>query len=120
MPDLAAPGAVFVPEPIVTSASYRVSCLPPSHHLAPQFTLWVSERAGRYAVTNLWSCCLSVDGRWDHEPRPADRPDGWDVRHRFDLPNALRLAKQAARTLTFQGRSVAQVLADAVGGPGRG
>lgn len=103
------------PPPKVRVSRFSVSCVPDGHPLAVHFTLLVSERRrDRWAVTRLVSKCLSADGTWDHDLAPSLQPAGWDVLHHFDQATALRLAKEAAATLVVDGRTVADVLAQAV------
>lgn len=52
--------------------------------------------AGTWAVVDAGHC-LNKDGRWEYEPLPSARSDGFVQRCRFSLPDALRLADQAAR-----------------------
>jgi hypothetical protein len=62
-----------------------------------------------YGVKNLGRS-LHRDGvRWDEEPLPSSRTDKWLAKHRFPLEEALRLARQVAPTVTWNGQSAAQI-----------
>lgn len=103
-----------VPAPKVHVNRYTVSCLPPTNPLAVHFKLAVSERMpDKWAVTNITGECLSADGQWDPELNASQRPDGWDLTHRFDLATALRLAKAEAPMVIVNGVTVAEALARA-------
>jgi hypothetical protein len=50
-------------------------------------------------------------GTWEYEPIPSERTDEWLAAHRFILPTALFLARLAARDITVNGVTVADILA---------
>lgn len=96
------------PEPRVTQ--YEVCGLPEEHIDYPIFTITVDYRGhGKWAIARHRRC-LGVDGYWDWEPLPSEREDAWLEEHRFDLDDALELAKGAALTLQVNGRRVVDVL----------
>jgi hypothetical protein len=87
---------------------YRVSAAPLDGHDAYHFAVTVEWRGNdRWAV--MWhGDCLGADGEWEFEPRPSSREDDWLAAHRFDLPTALRLAREAAPKVTVNGATWAQ------------
>jgi hypothetical protein len=108
-----------IPEPHVQPTGYRVSCLPEEHDDRWTFTVQVQHRGyGRYAVVHGLHQ-YGTDGQWSREPSWAedgsdeDAENAWLDAHHFDHDTALRLARELARTLTYRGRSVADVLGDA-------
>lgn len=91
-------------------SEYVVCALPENHPNYYEFTLRVVRRApGQWAVCRF-SRCLGADGLWDFEP--SDRSDEWKATHRFDLSTALRLAQEAAPTITVNGWTVQEALAE--------
>jgi hypothetical protein len=101
-----------VPESIVTPTSYVVSCLPEAHPDRYVYTINVQYRGeGQYAVCHGLAFA-DADGTLSYE---AGRPSiDWLDAHRFGLDEALELARRLAATLTVDGRSVADVLAEGV------
>ena len=123
---LIAPGQ---PEATVQATRYVVSCLPEGHDDRHTFTVQVEYRGD-----GLWSvCCRSqhfaTDGTRSHGFAWSEGPDEpateaemdrfdkeqaeWLAAHRFDHDTALRLARELAPTLTYRGRTAADVLTDA-------
>jgi hypothetical protein len=101
------------PTAFVRVSRYEVSCLAPEHRSSPYFTIAVEDRGDdRWAVLH-WTRCLSSTGSWDREPPNSEREDDWLEAHRFDLHDALELAKREAPRITHQGRSVGEVMARA-------
>lgn len=101
---------------LVTRAThYEVSALPEDlddallwaiHVVYKGNDLWAVERLNR---------CLGADGLWDHrkEPRTGTAADDeWLTSHRFPLTTALRLAQDAASTVTVNGKTAADVLSE--------
>jgi hypothetical protein len=110
-----------VPEATVLPTNYVVSSLPIGHDVRLSYTLNVQYRGdGLYAV--VWNVLkfYGLDGTWQYEPNwPEDGSEAdavaeetWLAAHRFDHDTALRLAGQVAPTLTYRGRSVADVLTE--------
>lgn len=73
-----------------------------------EFSGRLDEGLALYAVRNIGRS-LNRDGEWDHEPRPSSRTDKWLARHRFPLDEALRLARQYAPTVTWNGQTAEQI-----------
>jgi hypothetical protein len=107
------------PEPIVQPSAYLVSLLPEGHDDRSLFTVNVEYRGrGLWAVKSR-SRSLSLDGEWsygfawsegDREPATSEEmtsfdreQEAWLAAHRFDEATALRLAKDACRTLSYRG-----------------
>ncbi|MGW2720810.1 hypothetical protein [Streptomyces sp. NPDC001492] len=120
----------LIPEPTVQTTGYTVSCLPEGHDERWTFSVRVSYRG-----EGLWSVqCrgqyVDANGQrspgfqWSHGPQePATQAemDAYDAEqaiwlkaYRFDHDTALRIARELAPTLTYRGRSVADVLSPAV------
>ncbi|MEU5741998.1 hypothetical protein ABZ784_28900 [Streptomyces tendae] len=103
--------APHTPEPIVQAVEYTVNCLPDDNINAFVYQIRVQYRgADRYAVIRGGDQCLGADGTWDYGVKEYDRGDDWLNAHRFDLDTALRLAKEQARLVTVNGRTVTDVL----------
>lgn len=85
---------------------YTVSSVPESNvHF---FRLSVSVERTSHVDGGQWAVrqrgqCLDSDGRWDWEPSPSDREDGWLATHRFDLNTALWLASKAVSEMAGGG-----------------
>lgn len=96
---------------------YVVNLLPESEYAkgGHHFEITVEWRGeDRWAVLRSgW--CLGADGDWDYERRPSEREDDWIAAHRFDLRTALRLAKEAAPTVTVNGVTAADAVARLAG-----
>jgi hypothetical protein len=106
-----------IPEPTVQPTGYVVSCLPEGHDDRWTFTIQVKYTGnGEFAVRHR-DRDYGTDGTWGMEPdwpeHGIDESAEWLTDHRFDHGTALRLARELAPTLTYRGRSVADVLADA-------
>jgi hypothetical protein len=105
-----------VPEPTVQATAYVVSCLPEGHDDRWTFTVQV-----RYSGRGLFAVKHGIrhygaDGTWSYEPdfdEDDAAEDAWLAAHRFDHDTALRIAREQAPRLTYRGRSVADVLAEA-------
>ena len=101
-----------VPEATVLATEYSISCIPEDDINATVFQVRVQYRgANRYAVIRGGDMCLGADGTWDFGVKEYDRGDAWLDAHRFDLDTALRLAKEQARLVTVNGRTVSDCLA---------
>jgi len=101
----------MIPEPTVRATRYEVSCLPEGHIDVHHFTVAVEYRGdGQWAVCRHRQC-LGTDGFWSWESIPSEREDEWIATHRFSLDEARALAKDAARKITCNGLTVADVLA---------
>lgn len=111
-----------IPEPTVLTTSQVVSCLPEGHDDRWTYTVQVKYRGnGRYTVAHNLKFA-DANGQWEYAPGFPEDPDEddftaeekWRQAHSFDHDTAIRLAKQLAPTLTYRGRTLADVLA---GGP---
>ena len=99
-------------EPVVTQ--YTVCALPEGHMDYSLFSMTVDRVLGYEGVSG-WAVrrmgrCLDRKGRWDHEPQPSSRTNGWIKQNRHDLAKALDLAKAAAPLVKINGLSVEHVL----------
>jgi hypothetical protein len=120
------------PEAIVQTTGYVVSCLPEGHDDRWTYSvrvayrgdgLWSVQRRSQYVdVSGIPSPGFSWSGGPD-EPATEAEMDSFDAEqaewlkaYRFDCDTALRLARQLAPTLTYRGRSVADVLAASAAG----
>lgn len=96
---------------------FVASVLPEGHDDRWTYALQVEYRGeGQYAVRNGLQFA-DADGAWSYEP-DFDEDDAaeqqWLRPYYFELTDALRLARRLAKTLTYCGRSVADVQAEAV------
>ena len=65
--------------------AYRV---PVERHIA------IAERdEGKWAIFD-GACCLNIEGEWEVEPQPSSRTDGFKLRTRFSLSDAMRRAAE--------------------------
>ena len=117
-----------VPEPIVQTTGYTVSCLPEDHDERWTFSVRVSYRGDDQWSVQCRGQYVDADGKrspgfqWSRGPEePATQAEMddfdaeqavWLKAYRFDHDTALRLARQLAPTLTYRGQSVADALAD--------
>jgi len=117
-----------VPDPIVQTTGYLISCLPEGHDERWTFTVRVSYRGEDMWSVQCRSQYVDADGKrspgfcWSRGPQePATQAEmdefdaeqaEWLKAYRFDHVTALRIAKRLAPTLTYRGRSVADVLAE--------
>lgn len=103
------------PEVHVQPTGYLVSRLPVGHDDRWTFTVQVQHAGGGKFAVRHGIRHYGTDGTWSYEPSFDEDDDAaeleWLAAHRFDHDEALRLAKQLAPTLTYRGRSVADVLA---------
>lgn len=112
------PWVCSCPEPVepapkaeVRATRYEVSLLPEDDINYPFYAIAVEARGnGRWAVVRH-KRCLGPDGAWSWESIPSEREDDWLATHRFDRDTAIRLAKQAAPTVTVNGITAAQAAA---------
>lgn len=116
-----------IPEPTVQTIGYTVSCLPEGHDDRWTYLVRVSYRGEGLWSVQCRSQYVAADGQrspgfcWSGGPdEPATQEemdafdkeqDVWLAAHRFDHDTALQLARELAPTLTYRGRSVADVLA---------
>lgn len=77
------------------------------------YAVQIQWRGGETYAVHWFKRCLSVDGEWDFESIPSEREDEWIARHRFSYLEALRLAAKVAPTIRMNGRTAAEVAADA-------
>ncbi|GAA2696399.1 hypothetical protein [Actinoplanes palleronii] len=92
------------------ATEYTLSALPEEHPEASLFQVKVAYRGrGKWAV--IWrSYCINRRGVWDYEPLPSSRTDRWLKAHRFELDEALRLARKALPKLSIHGMTAAEIL----------
>lgn len=124
-----------IPEPSAQITGYTVSCLPEGHDDRWTYSvrvsyrgegLWSVQRRSQYVDANgTPSPGFSWSGGPD-EPATQAEMDAFDAEqavwlkaHRFGHDEALRLARELAPTLTYRGRSVADVLAASAAGGAR-
>lgn len=97
--------------PTVRVTRYEVSCLPPDHHHAADFTVTVEcDEYGRWMVRH-GAQVLAMDGTWAHEPGPFERTAEWEATHLFTEENAVRAARIAVPNLRAGDRTADAVLA---------
>jgi hypothetical protein len=99
-------------KPVV--AAYEVCAVPYDeygNYLSFLITVERTHHTGTWAV-RLRGRCLGADGEWDWEHIPSERTDEWLHSHRFDLETALKLAVEVAPTITVNGYTVADALAE--------
>ncbi len=102
-----------MPYPTVRVTRYEVSCLPPDHHHAGDFTVTVEcDEQGRWMVRR-GAQVLSVEGVWSPEPSPFERTREWEQAHLFEEEKAVRLARIMVPNLRAGDRTADAVLAGA-------
>lgn len=102
-----------MPLPTVRVTRYEVSCLPPDHHHAADFTVTVEcDEQGRWMVRR-GAQVLSQEGVWVPEPGPFERTREWEQAHLFTEAEAVRLARVAVPNLRAGDRTADAVLAGA-------
>jgi hypothetical protein len=85
----------------VSVTEYDVSILPQDHEEGYNWSLKVQYRGkGLWGVFIHDRMCLGTDGTWDWEPSPSNREDDWIATHRFTEDEAIKLAREAAKTMT--------------------
>lgn len=100
-----------IPEAQARVTEYTVSCLPAGHEMEIHFSVTVVECSpGRWAVKHH-VFTYDVDGQRSYEPITTNREDDYIDRHRFELDEALSLARRVAPTLRVNRFTVADVLA---------
>jgi hypothetical protein len=103
-----------IPEATVRPIGYVVSSLPEGHDDRLTFTVHVRYVGrDRYAVKHGIRY-YGTDGTWSYEPDFSEddaAETAWMAAHSFDHDAALKLARELALTLTYRGRTVADVLA---------
>lgn len=115
-----------IPDPIVTTTRYEVSCLPADHPWRRHFTITVEYRSDGQWVSSEGGAFLAADGTWswgyswrdgsqgpktDAEHREVQEGyEAWKATHRFDLDTALALARKHAPLMKVNGRTVADAL----------
>lgn len=83
---------------------YVVSAVP--EDLIPDAFAW--NVTVEWRSEGLWAVkwgpyCLSIRGKWDHEPIPSSRTNAWLAAHRFIEQDALRRAHEMAPTVRVNG-----------------
>lgn len=99
-------------EPIVRATRYEVSILPEDDVNYRLYAVQVQRRPdGKWmVVSKAMDACYGLDGVWADGVKPYGRGDDWVRAHRFDEATALRLAREAAPSVTVNGITAAQVL----------
>lgn len=110
------PGLFSASGPVVRIRTTQqvVSCLPADHIDHDTYAVTVEWRGDAQWAVLRGHWCLGRDGAWDFEPIPAEREDGWLAAHRFTEQEALRLAVEWAPKILSNGRTAAEVAAQAV------
>ncbi|MGA5819801.1 hypothetical protein ACPC54_18315 [Kitasatospora sp. NPDC094028] len=98
------PNAV-IPSATVHTVAYAVTCLPAGHPWQADLTVSVERRDGGWVVLHGLRT-LSQAGSWDLTEDGA----AWSAQHRFELDQALGLARAAAAYVAVNGRGVAEAL----------
>lgn len=99
--------------------SVSFSPLPVGHRDRPSWQVTVDYRGGRdgsasWAVRQSGYALNTVTGEFDYEPIPSERTDGWLAAHRYaDYDAACQAAMEAAPGVTWNGRTAAQIAAQA-------
>jgi hypothetical protein len=86
---------------------YRVSAAPLDHADGWRFALIVRwDRSGTWMVTDGAEPpdYMGADGLWSWETPGEQHAEGWRDAYRFDLPTALRIAREAAPKVRVNGR----------------
>jgi len=97
-------------EPTTRVTEYVVSCLPPDHEEARNFTLYVRWRGGGLWCVSDGPYCYTRTGRRSYERGPSSRTAGWLKFYRFDLQTALELAERLAPKMRCNGFTVSDVM----------
>lgn len=90
---------------------YRVSAAPLDDYEGSRFALIVRwNRTGSWMIIDGLEppSYIGADGRWSWEALPGDPPEGWRDAYRFDLPTALRIARETAPKVKINGRTWAE------------
>lgn len=89
---------------------YRVSAAPLDHDDGWRFALVVRWNRGTWMVTDAAEPAdyMGADGRWSWETPSERHAEGWRDAYRFDLPDALRIAREAAPKVRVNGRTWAE------------
>jgi hypothetical protein len=94
--------------PSVRATCYTVSCFPASPEADSSCDLLVEERSpGRWAI-RYGSECLKRNGKLVYEPLPSARSAAFLAATRFDLDEALAIARKYAPKIAANGRISAQ------------
>ncbi len=109
---------VYPEQTNIVADGFTVSLFPPGHDYYRDCSVSVASRGkGKWAVTHFASV-LSRKGKWEYEPMPSSRTAAWLKSHRFDLKEAIELARKHAGTMEINGRSVEEILKMVVEGKG--
>lgn len=107
------------PEPVVQATRYEISCLPEGHDDRITYSINIHyEGDGLFSVRRHALCQYSLDRQYSLDGEwvcfeGVEAGAEWVKAYRFDHDTALRLAKKLASTLSYRGRTVADVLAAA-------
>jgi hypothetical protein len=125
--DLSIPQPDAVPAVTLTPKAFRVSALPDDFPDGDMWTLHLEVRHDGVWVVRHRSAFLGLDGAWSYgfqwyrDGRAAEpetevemddhnaAEDAWQAAHRFDLDTAIKLATEAAQTVTVMGKTAVQV-----------
>lgn len=97
-------------EVTVQPTDYLVTVMPVDHPNASSWSLNVSWRGNDRWAVRRHSMCLSRSGGWSYEQVPSEREDEWIAEHRFDLDEALRLARERAPHVVVNGKTATEIL----------
>jgi hypothetical protein len=99
-----------MPEVIVQPTEYYVGVLPQDDVNASTWSCRVVYRGfGKWAVARGGQC-LNRYLEWAWEPSPSSRDDDWLTYHRFELDDAIELAKQVAPHIRVNGKTATEIL----------
>jgi hypothetical protein len=100
----------------VVATSYLVTAWPEDMADNIDAYMWsvsVTDRGhGKWAVIRGGDGgpCLGTDDEWDYEPSPSNREDDWLAAHRFDLDEALLLARDHAPRIRINGMTALECI----------
>lgn len=93
------------------ATEYTLSALPEEDINSGAFQIAVAYRGRGLWAVSRHRRCLGRSGEWDWESLPSERTDEWLAEHRFELTEALRLAREELPKLRVNGKTAAEVTA---------
>lgn len=101
-----------MPEIHTRPVAYEVCALPEHYRAWRHFMIRVEYRGcGKWAVCR-GGACYDRDGQQEHEGLPTSRPEDYLARFRFPRQEALEIAARIAPTVTINGHTVDEALAN--------
>ena len=98
-------------KPVVRVTKYTVSCFPEGDSEASSWDVTVEERGpGRWAVCRWGNRVYGRRGQERFEPSPSNRSEAFKRAYRFDLDEALDIAKRIAPKIVVSGMTPADEL----------